>query len=146
MVRPPPIFGSSAVTRYVALIDGDAGAFGVVIPDCPGCTAMGATIEEALDNAAEALRDWTEAIEAQGGQAPEPRPPVAVRAEAIADGVDDVTYASVPLIRNLGRPVKANLSLDSGVLAAIDAAAGRLGVTRSALVEMLAKHGLPALG
>lgn len=42
--------------------------------------------------------------------------------------------------------MKANLSLDSGVLAAIDATASRLGVTRSALVEMLAKQGLPALG
>jgi hypothetical protein len=42
--------------------------------------------------------------------------------------------------------VKANLSLDSGVLAAIDATARRLGVTRSAMVELLAKRGLPAFG
>ena len=31
---------------------------------------MGATLEEALDNAAKVLRDWMEAIEAQGGAAP----------------------------------------------------------------------------
>jgi len=133
------------MTRYVALIDGEPGAFGVVIPDCPGCVAMGDTLDEALDSAAEVLRDWVEAIEAQGGTAPPPRPPDAVRAEAEAQGVV-ATYASVPLIRHLGRPVKANLSLDSGILAAIDATASRLGVTRSALVEMLAKQGLPALG
>ena len=133
------------MTRYVALIDGEPGAYGVVIPDCPGCLAMGDTLEEALDSAAEVLRDWMEAIEAQGGSAPTPRAANVIRAEAEAEGFA-VTYASVPLIRHLGRPVKANLSLDSGILAAIDATASRLGVTRSALVEMLAKQGLPALG
>jgi hypothetical protein len=71
----------------------------------------------------------------------------AVRAEAEADpDTGEVLYATVPLIRDLGRPVKANLSLDSGVLAAIDATARRLGVTRSAMVELLAKRGLPAFG
>ena len=135
------------MTRYVALIDGQPGAFGVVIPDCPGCVGMGDTIEDALDNAAEALRDWMEAIEAQGGAAPVPRSMEAVRADAEADpDTGEVLYATVPLIRDLGRPVKANLSLDSGVLAAIDATARRLGVTRSAMVELLAKRGLPAFG
>lgn len=133
------------MTRYVGLIDGEPGAFGVVIPDCPGCVAMGATLEEALDNAAKVLRDWMEAIEAQGGAAPKPRAAALIRAEAEAEGIL-ATLASVPLIRHLGRPVKANLSLDSGILAAIDATAHRLGITRSALVEMLAKQGLPALG
>jgi predicted RNase H-like HicB family nuclease len=136
-----------SMTRYVALIDGQPGAFGVVIPDCPGCAGMGDTIEEALDNAAEGLRDWMEAIEAQGGAAPVPRSMDEVRAEADADpDTGEVIYATVPLIRDLGRPVKANLSLDSGVLAAIDATARRLGVTRSAMVELLAKRGLPAFG
>ncbi|MNF19329.1 hypothetical protein D3C80_2240360 [compost metagenome] len=51
--------------------------------------------------------------------------------------------ASILLVRNLGRQTKANLSLDSGVLAAIDATAGRLGINRSALVERLAKEHLP---
>jgi predicted RNase H-like HicB family nuclease len=50
------------MTRYVALVDGKPGAFGVVIPDCTGCYGMGDTIEDALDNAAEGLRDWMEAI------------------------------------------------------------------------------------
>jgi hypothetical protein len=53
--------------------------------------------------------------------------------------------AMAPLICDGGRPVKANLPLDSGVLAAIDAAAEARGVARSALVEMLAKRDLPEL-
>jgi len=55
------------------------------------------------------------------------------------------SFASVPLVREVGRPVKANLSLDAGVLAAIDSTAERLRVTRSGLVEMLAKDGLGRL-
>ena len=139
--------GEKFVTRYVAIVDGKPGAFGVVIPDCPGCYGMGDTIEEALDNATEGLRDWMEAIEAQGDAVPIPRSVAAVRAEAKADyDIGEVSYATVPLIRHLGRPVKANLSLDSGILSAIDATARRLGVTRSAMVEMLAKVALPGFG
>lgn len=46
-------------------------------------------------------------------------------------------------VRATGRPVKANL--DSGVLAAIDAEAARRKLTRSGLVELLARHGLTDL-
>lgn len=126
--------------RYHALIDGEHGGYGVVFPDLPGCTAMGETLEAALDAAAEALRAWVEATEAQGGTVPEATSPDALRRdpeviEALGGGA---ALASVLLVRGLGRPVKANLSLDSGVLAAIDAAAARLHITRSALVERLA--------
>ncbi len=51
------------MTRYPALIDGAAGACGVTFPDLPGIVAMGRTLDDALVNAEEALRDY--AIEAQ---------------------------------------------------------------------------------
>jgi hypothetical protein len=31
-----------SMTRYVALIDGKPGAYGITFPDLPGCTAVGA--------------------------------------------------------------------------------------------------------
>ena len=49
--------------RYPALIDGEAGGYGVVFPDLPGCVAMGSTIDEALNNAQDALRDWADSME-----------------------------------------------------------------------------------
>lgn len=133
------------MSRYIALIDGEPGAFGVSFPDLPGCTAMGSTVDEAIDNAAEALRDWVEAVEAGGAEVPAPRPAATLLlsdpdlAPALAEGG---MLSTVVLVRGLGRPVKANLSLDSGVLAAIDAAADRLRITRSAMVEQLARTGL----
>jgi predicted RNase H-like HicB family nuclease len=42
------------MSRFVALVDGHAGAYGVVVPDLPGCSSGGATIGEALINAQEA--------------------------------------------------------------------------------------------
>ena len=101
---------------YTALIDGETGAYGIVFPDLPGCTAMGETAEEALANAAEAMRDWIEVTIESGGAVPDARPLDGVRSdpeviEALAGGA---SLASVPLVRATGKPAKANLSIDAG--------------------------------
>lgn len=108
---------------------------------------MGDTIDEALVNVADAMRDWAEFTEEQGRAVAAPRTMEKVTrdpdvAAAISEGA---LLASVPLIRESGRPVKANLSLDRAVLAAIDAEAKRKKLTRSALVELMAKTTLPRL-
>jgi predicted RNase H-like HicB family nuclease len=132
------------LSRYIVLIDGKTGAYGAIVPDLPGCTAMGSTVEEVLTNMASAMRDWAEVTEENGGAVPQPRTIEALAAEpdvreALAEGA---VMASVPLIRETGRPVKANLSLDAGVLAAIDDEARRRKLTRSALIEAMAKTAL----
>ena len=129
------------MSRYFALIDGNAGAYGVVFPDLPGCTAMGKTMDEALANAAESLRDWAEVTEEGGRKIPRPRNLEALRRDtevksALAAGAG---LATVALVRESGRPIKANLSIDSGVLAAMDEEAQRRKLTRSAFVELLAR-------
>lgn len=133
--------------RYTVLVDGKAGAYGVVFPDLPGCHAMGKTIEHALLNAGDAMRDWIEVMEENGQKIPPPRPLEKLRRdpEVVAALGEGATLASVPLIRETGRPVKANLSVDSGVLAAIDAAAARHKLTRSGMIELMAKTTLPRL-
>jgi predicted RNase H-like HicB family nuclease len=130
--------------RYVALIDGKPGAFGVVFPDCSGCTAMGATVEEALANAVEALADWAEDVDPmpRARSVAELRRDPEVR-QALADGD---ALALVPLVRDAGRPVKANLSLDAGLLAAIDEAAAARGLTRSAFLASAARDKITAEG
>lgn len=132
------------MARYIALIDGKAGAYGVVFPDLAGCTAMGKKMDDALSNAAEALRDWVDIAEESGGKIPRPRPLETLRRDpdvkaALASGAG---IAMVPLVRETGKPVKANLSIDSGVLAALDEEAERRNLTRSALVELLARETL----
>jgi predicted RNase H-like HicB family nuclease len=59
---------------YTGLIDGKAGAYGVVFPNLPGRVAIGATIDEAVRNAADAMRDWADVTVETSGAMPEPRP------------------------------------------------------------------------
>ena len=61
------------MTKYPAVIDGEKGAYGVVIPDIPGaCVAMGRTVDEALAGAEEVLAEFVELILADGDQIPKP--------------------------------------------------------------------------
>ena len=59
--------------KYPAVIDGELGAYGVVIPDMPGaCCAMGSTVDEALAHAGEALAGWVKMLEEEGKVVPDP--------------------------------------------------------------------------
>jgi predicted RNase H-like HicB family nuclease len=129
-------------TRYGAIVDGRRGAYGVVIPDLPGCTAMGKTIDEALANAASAAVAWAEVARADGIAIPKPRTIETLRAdpEVAAEIVAGSALSIVPLILDAGRPAKANLSLDAGLLEAIDEAAEARGLTRSAFIASAARQ------
>ncbi len=128
--------------RYVAIVDGKPGAFGIVVPDLPGCTSGGRTVDEALRNAVEAVTLWVEDARADGEKIAKPRSAEKLRrdpevAEALARGG---ILAYVPLVLDAARPVKANLSLDAGLLNAIDEAAARRGLTRSAFLASAARE------
>jgi predicted RNase H-like HicB family nuclease len=135
-------------TRYVAVIDGEPGACGLWVPDMPGCTSMGSTVPELLRNAQEALRLWAEDALASHEKLPAARDMEAVRAdrEVQEDLRLGAALAIVPLVIERGRPVKANLSLDAGLLAAIDDAAKARGLTRSAFIASAVREKLLAEG
>jgi len=136
------------MARYVALVDGKPGAFGVVVPDLPGCTSGGATVDAALRNAVEAVTLWVEDARADGEKIPKPRSAETLRedAEVAAALTRGGILAYVPLMLNAGRPVKANLSLDAGLLEAIDEAAERRGLTRSAFLASAAREKIESEG
>ena len=127
--------------RYIALVDGNAGAYGVVVPDLPGCTSAGLTTDEALRTAVETVRLWVEDAIDDGEALPRPRvealrtdPEIAA---ALAAGA---VLGMVPLVLDAGRAVRANLSLDAGLLDAIDEAAKAHGLTRSAFLASAARE------
>ena len=134
------------MARYIAIIDGEAGAYGVAFPDCPGCTAMAGTIDDALRLAADALREWMSDRVADGVAPPTPRSAAEIRSdpEAARDFIDGAIIASVPLLLDAGRSVKANLSFDAGLLEAIDSAARSRGLTRSAFLASAAREKISA--
>jgi len=128
--------------RYIALVDGKAGAYGVVVPDLPGCTSAGSTTDAALRNAVDAVRLWVADAMDDGEALPPSRSVEELRADpeiaaALAEGA---ALAVVPLLLDAGRAVRANLSLDAGLLDAIDEAAKAHGLTRSAFLASAARE------
>ncbi len=123
--------------KYIALLDGKPGAYGVVVPDLPGCTSAGKDFDQAYRNAIEAVRLWIEDAEADGEKPPRPRALVElvedleIRAVTLKAGA---IFILVPVVRATGRAAKANISLDAGTLEAIDEAAKAYGLSRSAFI------------
>ena len=60
------------VTKYPAVIDGERGAYGVVIPDLRGAYAMGATVDEALADAEDMLPEFLDVLREHGDPIPLP--------------------------------------------------------------------------
>jgi predicted RNase H-like HicB family nuclease len=129
------------LTQFVAFVDEADGAFGVAIPDAPGCTAMGESVDEAIANAALALREWMADRVAGGLEPPPARSVAALRSDpSLAEEfAEEPVLSLVPLLLDTGRMVSANISVDAGLLAAIDEAARSRGLTRSAFLASAAR-------
>lgn len=118
--------------RYPITIEAgdDHTAFGVVIPDLPGCFSAGDTMDEAMENSVEAIAAWIETTLDNGGRIPGPgdigvhagNPEFAGWTWAIVevDGalLDDTTE-------------RVNISVPKRVLARIDRYAAAHGTSRS---------------
>jgi predicted RNase H-like HicB family nuclease len=130
-------------THYVAVVEKETdSAFGVWFPDVEGCFSAGETLEEAVVNAAAALRQHTEALESAGRQLAPARVADAVFRDkdvkaAIKGGA--VLFA-VPLLADAGRTVRINISLDKALVEQIDDAASSRGLTRSAFIAQAARE------
>ena len=122
----------------IAIEPGDADlAFGVVVPDLPGCFSAGDTLDEAIDNAREAIELWLETVIDDGGAVPEARPIAAHQAKPeFAGWVWAVV--SVDLATLSDKAERVNITLPARVLRRIDAAAKAAGESRSGFIAHLA--------
>lgn len=127
------------MNRYPALIDGEEGAYGVVFPDIPGVGAMGHTVDEALLNAEDALRDYAIETEKDGEELATPSPFQSIETPA------GNQLVSIPLIRTSGKSVRAGLTLDEDVAAFIDSEARRRGMTRKSYITWVVRR-IAAMG
>lgn len=128
------------MTHYVGILDGSGDVWGVRIPDLPGCHGGGITPDEAISDAVSAARDWASASIAAGRALPSARTVAEILHDGELDASTGESAVMIPLIVDSGRPVRANLSIDAGLLAAIDAEAGRRGLTRSAFIAGAARE------
>lgn len=105
-----------AVIFYPAVIERSEGGYSVFFPDLPGCTSAGHTLQEAAINAEEALGGHLIVSAQHGDVVPDPSELDAIE----VDG--DVREAARILVRaeRPGRAVRLNITLDEGLVAAID--------------------------
>jgi predicted RNase H-like HicB family nuclease len=134
------------MVHYVGVLDGSEDAWGVRIPDLPGCHGGGATIEAAITDGISAAREWAEHRIGRGNVVPVARPLREIISDGEFDAAAGETAVMIPLLLDSGRPVRANLSLDAALLAAIDEAAKVRGLTRSAFVASAARDNIMAEG
>jgi predicted RNase H-like HicB family nuclease len=134
------------MSHYVGILDGAGDTWGVRIPDLPGCHGGGETAEAAIADAVSAAREWAEHRSAKDAAMPVVRSLRQIICDGELDVRADETAVMIPLLLNSGRPVRANLSLDAGLLEAMDEAARARGLTRSAFIASAAREKIMAEG
>ena len=124
--------------NYAIAIEHERGkAYGVEIPDLPGCFSAGETLDEALEQAREAAAFHIEGLLDEGAAVPSPR--------SVEIWAADPNYAgriwavvNVDLATLSGRSKRLNISLPERVLRRVDAAAARSGESRSGYLARVA--------
>lgn len=126
-----------AIAIYPAIIERADKAFSVYFPDLPGCTSAGASVQEAALNAEEALAGHLLELASHGDAIAEPSCLDSVERDP---EVDEVARLLVR-IELPGRSIRINVSLDEGLIAAIDKVArNRSGFLAEAARDRLAKQ------
>ncbi len=123
--------------RYPIFIErgNDDYAFGVVVPDLPGCFAAGDTLDEALDNVREAIAAWLESELDNGGTI---LPPKAIDEHLHAYARWIPSIIEIELNEVLGEAERINISLPKRVLRRLDHQAALANETRSGYIAKLA--------
>jgi predicted RNase H-like HicB family nuclease len=124
--------------NYAIAIEHETGkAYGVQIPDLPGCFSAGDTMDEAIANATEAVAFHIEGLLDSGEKIP---PPQGVEAHSGNPDCAGMIWAlvSVDLAALSGKAKRLNISLPERVLRRIDSAAEKNGETRSGFIARIA--------
>jgi predicted RNase H-like HicB family nuclease len=119
----------------IELPNGDT-AYGVVVPDLPGCFSAGDTLDEAIAHCEEAAAAWIDATLDAGGVIPKPSAIESVqRNPAYSDWIIALVNVDPALLDDSVERI--NISLPRRVLRRIDAKAKEIGETRSGYIARL---------
>jgi predicted RNase H-like HicB family nuclease len=122
---------------FTAIIEGDKEAgYSVFFPDLPGCTSAGETVEDAARNAEEALSLHLAGMIEDGTSIPAPTSPEDIKRDPDSEEIGRMLVRSeLP-----GKSLRVNISMDEGLLRAIDKAASARDTTRSGLLAEAARR------
>lgn len=128
--------------RYPIAIEpgNETTAFGVVVPDLPGCFSAGDTMSEALAAAEEAAAAWIDATLDAGGAIPAASDLEAVRANPDYAGWSFGLISVDPAVLD-DAVERVNITLPRRVLERLDAQARSAGKSRSGYIAQLTLEG-----
>jgi predicted RNase H-like HicB family nuclease len=124
--------------KYAVYLEKDIDSdYGVTVPDLPGCFSSGVTIEEAMENAQEAILTHVEGLLKDNEILPKPSSIEELKRNVNSD---EVTWGLVHVdLAKLSRTVKRiNVTIPENILSKIDSFAQREGETRSGLLAIAA--------
>jgi predicted RNase H-like HicB family nuclease len=125
-----------AASYYPAIVERAGKGYSVFFPDLPGCTSAGATLQEAARGAEEALAAHLILSAEHGDIIPAPSD---IDAWAADPEVEEAARLLVR-VEPPGRALRLNVTLDEGLVAAID----RVAENRSAYLAAAARQALAA--
>ncbi|MCP4151883.1 MAG: type II toxin-antitoxin system HicB family antitoxin [bacterium] len=118
--------------------------YGVTVPDLPGCFSAGDTMEEALENANEAILCHAEGLMMDDEPVP---PPTSIEKHNTNPDYKNGVWAlvNVDLSKVTGKAKRVNITIPERLLAQVDNFARQKGETRSGLflsaaMEYMAHH------
>jgi predicted RNase H-like HicB family nuclease len=123
---------------YFAVVHKDEGSsYGLSFPDVPGVHSAADDMADLVPNAAEALN-----LYAEDEALPPARALEEIRRDpaVVAELAQGAFLAAIPFIENDAKIVRINVSMESGMVKAIDAAASARKLTRSAFLAQAARH------
>lgn len=124
--------------RYLVVLQTAPGRtdYGVTVPDLPGCTSAGDTLDEALGNAEDAILSYLGVLVEDGK--PLPAPSRDVPLELGPHEVVGVVNVDLEKIDPPRKAVRLNVSIPGHAIDMIDRAAGHAGTTRSGFLTRAA--------
>jgi len=131
--------------RYPIAIEigDDDTAYGVIVPDLPGCFSAGDTLDDAVANAEEAILLFLEDAIDEGRVPPKASTLSDLRARPDFNGWT-WALANVDLSKLNTKSVRVNITVPDRLLSAIDAYAERHGETRSGFLTRAAMEAMEA--
>ncbi len=126
--------------RYPVVIEpgNDESAYGVVVPDLPGCFSAGDSLDEALVQAQQAVGAWIDAALDAGTDIPAPTPLEQLRSRNKAWKNWVWALVEVDPAALDDTPERVNISLPRRVLRRLDNLARSHGETRSGFIARMA--------
>lgn len=128
--------------HYFALVHKDAdSSYGIQFPDIPGAFSAADEVNGIVPNAIEAL-----SLYAEDSELPEAstHADIMARDKVRSELSEGAFLVSIPYIEDDSAVVRANISIERGVLKAVDECAKRRGLTRSAFIAQAARHEIEA--